>query len=278
MQVLKPKRKDNYHNLVTLFERIDLSDTVILKKRKDSLISVFCDHPQVPSGRSNLSFRAAELLQDACGVKKGVDIVIKKHIPVGAGLGGGSSNAAATLLGLNKLWGLHLNLSRLVSLAGKIGSDVPFFIYDTSFALGRARGDKIRPLAHMKKLRLWHLLAVPKVHVSTPLIYRKFDHFSGLTSSTYNVNILTSALKKNPVYLEPGLLFNNLEAVTQKEFPQVERLKFKLQNLIGFNSVLMSGSGPAVFGIVASKKEAFLFSRKLSAQDKGVRIFLVRTF
>ncbi|MCX5709510.1 MAG: 4-(cytidine 5'-diphospho)-2-C-methyl-D-erythritol kinase [Candidatus Omnitrophica bacterium] len=277
LQVLKPKRKDNYHNLVTLFERIDLFDSITLKKRADKKIRIICSDSSVPSGEDNLCFRAARLLQDTCGVNIGVDIVIKKRIPVGAGLGGGSSDAATILLGLNKLWGLNLSLSRLVSLSGKIGSDVPFFLYDTPFALGTSRGDKITPLGNMKKVRLWHLLVVPKRHVSTPLIYRKFDRFSGLTRPAYNVKILTSALKKKPVVLRRGLLFNNLEAVTRKEFPQVDRLKAKLQNLIGFNSVLMSGSGPAVFGILRSKKEAVLFNRKLGAQVKRARRFLVRT-
>ncbi|MCX5710525.1 MAG: 4-(cytidine 5'-diphospho)-2-C-methyl-D-erythritol kinase [Candidatus Omnitrophica bacterium] len=193
LQVFKRQRKDSYHNLITLFERIDLFDSITLKKRADSKIRVICSDRNVPSGKSNLCFRAASLLQDTCGVDKGVDIIIKKRIPVGAGLGGGSSNAAATLLGLNKLWGLDLSLSRLVSLSGKIGSDVPFFIYNVPFALGTSRGDKIYPLGNMKKVRLWHLLVVPNIHVSTPLIYRKFDQFSGLTRPVYNVKILTSA-------------------------------------------------------------------------------------
>jgi len=277
LQVLKPKRKDNYHNLVTLFERVDLFDSVTLKKRVDNKIRIICSDRFVPPGEDNLCFRAARLLQDTCGVNIGVDVIIKKRIPVGAGLGGGSADAAATLSGLNKLWRLNLSLSRLVSLSGKIGSDVAFFLYDTPFALGTSRGDKITPLDNMKKVRLWHLLIVPKIHVSTPLIYRKFDRFSGLTRPVYNVKILISALKKKPVVLRRGLLFNNLEAVTRKEFPQVDRLKAKLQNLIGFNSVLMSGSGPAVFGICRSQKEAVLFSKKLSAKGRRTRRFLVRT-
>ena len=277
LEVLKPKRKDNYHNLVTLFERIGLFDSIDLKKRIDGRIRIICDDPRVPSGKRNLCFRAAKLLQDESGIETGVDIRIRKRIPVGAGLGGGSSNAAAVLVGLNKLWKSGLDLNRLVTLAAKIGSDVPFFIYDSPFALGSSRGEIIRPLDNMKDIRLWHLLAVPDVHVSTPLIYRKFDRFSGLTRPAYNVKILTSALKKKPVCLRPGMLFNNLEAVTRRLFPQVDRLKAKLQNLIGFSSVLMSGSGPAVFAIVASRKEAARLKRKLSQRVRRAQIFLVRT-
>ena len=284
LQVFRPKRKDNYHNLITLFERIDLCDIITVKKRKDGFIRVFCRHPGVPSGGKNLCFRAARLLQEYSGVDSGVDITIKKRIPVGAGLGGGSSNAATVLAGLNKLWGLGLDSNRLVTLAAQIGSDVPFFIYNSPFAIGTSRGEKISPLRQLKKIRIWHLLVVPRIHVSTPLIYGKFDRlpaggqvFSGLTRPRYNVKILISDLKKKPLSLRPGLLFNNLEAVTRKACPQVERLKVKLQNLISPNSVLMSGSGPAVFGIIASKQEAVSLKRKLWPQLKGAAVFLVRT-
>ena len=275
LQVLS-KRKDNYHNLITVFERINLTDKISLKSRPDDLITLKCDSPAVPKDKTNLCFRAAMLLKDSCRVKKGVDIEINKRRPVGAGLGGGSGNAAATLLGLNKLWGLNLNLSRLVSLAKKIGCDVPFFIYDAPFALGTSRGDKIKPLGKLKKIKLWHVLVFPKVKVSTPLIYGKFDIISGLTRPNYDVKILTSTLVKYPSILNSGGLFNSLEAVTEREYPEVSLIKISFQKL-GQTAILMSGSGPTVFSLAKSRKEALLLKKSIEKQHRSWEVFVVRT-
>ena len=269
-------RKDDYHNLKTLFERIDLADTITLTPRRDSLIKVSCSHPRVPSGSANLCYRSAQLLQDACAVNKGADIRIQKRIPVGAGLGGGSSNAAAVLLGLNKLWRLNLSEKKLVQLGRKIGADVPFFLYNRKFGLGTARGDAIKPLKTLDGVRLWHILVVPKIHVSTPLIYRKWDKFYGLTRPKHNVNILISGLRKSKPVLQEELLFNSLEVVTTKLYPQVQRVKNALVRL-GAEIVLMSGSGPAVFGIVSSQKEASVLRRKVRALCNNWQVFVART-
>ena len=275
LQVLS-KRKDNYHNLNTVFERINLTDRISLKLRSDGLVTIKCDSPAVPEDKTNLCVRAAMLLKDHCRVKKGVDIEINKRIPVGAGLGGGSGNAAATLVGLNKLWGLNLNLNRLVSLAKKIGCDVPFFIYDIPFALGSSRGDRIKPLEKLKKLKLWHVLVFPKIKVSTPLIYGKFDRISGLTSPAYDVKILTSTLVKHPAILSSGGLFNSLEAVTEREYPVVSAIKSSFQEL-GQTSILMSGSGPTVFSLARSRKEALLLKKSIGRKHRSWEVFVVRT-
>lgn len=275
LQVLS-KRKDNYHNLNTIFERIDLTDKISLKNRADGLITVKCNSPAVPEDKSNLCFRAAKLLKDSCKVKKGVDIIIDKRIPVGAGLGGGSGNAAATLLGLNRLWGLNLNLNRLVSLAKKIGCDVPFFIYDVPFALGTSRGDKIKPLGELRKLKLWHVLVFPKVKVSTPLIYSKFDRISELTRPSCNVKILTSTLVKHPSILCTGGLFNSLEAVTEREYSEVSLIKSSLREL-GQTATLMSGSGPTVFSLARSMQEALLLKKSIVKKHRSWEVFVART-
>lgn len=138
LEVLK-LRKDNYHSIKTIFERIDLCDKIILKTRRDKKIRVICASKDVPRNRTNLAYRSAKLLQDKFKLDRGVDIKIIKRIPVGAGLGGGSSNAAFTLLGLNRLWKLRLGQKELARYARKIGSDVAFFIYDYHYALGVCR-------------------------------------------------------------------------------------------------------------------------------------------
>ena len=270
------KRPDNYHNIETLFERISLYDTITLRLRSDGIINITCDNPDLPTDEANFCYKSAKVLQDKYKVKEGVDIRIVKRIPVSAGLGGGSSNAATTLIGLNRLWRLNLSLNRLVSLSKQIGCDVPFFIYDSSFAFGLNRGDKIVPLNALKDLRLWHILIVPKITVSTPFVYNKWDAFSGLTTSTHDVKIITSALRIKAVSLLPALLYNGLEDVTLRFYPEVRRVKKKLVHL-GLKSILMSGSGPAVFGLVSSRKEAVRVTNEARKPDRSWRIFVIST-
>ena len=291
------KRKDNYHNIKTIFERIDLADKIILKSRRDKKINITCNVAAVPQDNSNLAWRSAKLLQDIFNIDKGVDIKIIKRIPVGSGLGGGSSNAAAVLAGLNKLWKLNVTEHKLAGLAGKLGCDVPFFIYNSPFAQGEARGDKIKPLKTLYFVRLWHILVVPKIGVSTASIYKRWDNESktfkltppflrqkatikkeraGLTMPKYDVNILILALRKNDLFLIGDALFNSLEQVTARLYPQINAIKEKLMRL-GVKSTLMSGSGPAVFGIVSSRKEALTLCRQLKSSSSFGEVFVSRT-
>jgi len=273
------KRKDSYHNLKTIFERISLCDKIILKRRRDKKVTVSCNAAGVPTGSDNLAWRSAKLLQDKFDIDKGVDIKIIKRIPPGSGLGGGSSNAATLLLGLNRLWRLKLTRDKLAALAKRIGCDVPFFIYNTPFALGEGRGDKIRPLEALKDVRLWHILVIPKIAVSTPFIYKKWDERkekARLTRPKYDVNMLPLALEKNDRSLIKEALFNSLEQITARFYPQINSVKDKLVQL-GIKSILMSGSGPAVFGVVSSRKEALSLSRQLKLSSSLNRVFVVRT-
>ena len=279
------KRKDNYHNIETLFERISLFDTITLKKLPQKAIKIACGHPDVPVDASNLCFKSAKLLQDSCSVKCGVEIKIAKRIPVAAGLGGGSSNAAYTLIGLNKLWRLGLSKDKLARLGSLIGADVPFFIMNTPFAIATGRGDKIKPLARINKARLWHILAVPDIKVSTPLIYKEWDNRylrnkrgkPWLTKPFSDVKLLPSAITANMLFKRPDLLHNGLEEAAVRLYPEVERIKERLTDL-GIPAVRMSGSGPAVFGIVASKKDAARFACSLKKQDRSLRVFVISTW
>lgn len=279
------KRPDRYHNISTLFERISLYDKIALKNRLDAKIRVSSDSPCLPKDQTqNLAYRAAQLLQDVYAPDKGVDIKIAKRIPVGAGLGGGSSNAASVILGLNKLWALSLSRDKLVRLAKKLGSDVAFFLYDCPFALGGNKGDKIKELKTLKNTRLWHILIVPKIHVSTPFIYKGWDSLlasdkskiAGLTRARYDVKMLLLAIKKKDLSLIYPRMFNSLQQVTTKVYPAVGRIIKALLKL-GLKAILMSGSGPAVFAIVLSGKEAATLSRRLKLENKQFRVFVVRT-
>ncbi len=269
-------RKDGYHNIKTIFERISLHDTIVIKPRRDNQIKVICNAPGVPADSSNLAFRSAKLLQEAGKVDYGVDIKIIKRIPVGAGLGGGSSNAAGVLTGLNKLWQLNFSRKKLARIAARIGCDVPFFISDIPFGWGSGRGEKIEPLKRLDGIVLWHIILMPKIKVSTPLIYDKWDTFSGLTSKAPNAKILTLALQKRGLPLISRALFNSLEMVTAKLYPQVNQAKEKLIQS-GLKSILMSGSGPAVFGIVSSRKEAAALSGRLKKGYTPFKVFAAKT-
>jgi 4-diphosphocytidyl-2-C-methyl-D-erythritol kinase len=275
LQVLN-KRQDNFHNLSTLFCRIDLADTVIFKNRKDGLIKIKCDSRQVPGDKTNLCWRAAELLKQELKLDSGLDIEIKKRIPVGAGLGGGSANAASVLLGLNKYWKLKLSKKKLANLGAKLGSDVPFFIYNTKFALGGGRGDKIKPLAALDNLKLWFMLIYPKVKVSTPLIYQKFDDFSGLTRPRCDVKMLTSELLKNGSRIDPKYFFNSLEIVTTSLYPVVNQVKNAFSGM-GLEKIMMSGSGPAVFALCNGPKQARDLRKKLVRKYKSWQVFVTST-
>ncbi len=270
------KRPDNYHNLNTLFERINLFDKITLIARRDNLIKISCNNPNVPLDETNLCFKAAKLLRDKFGKTRGLNIKITKRIPVGAGLGGGSSNAASVLIALNRLWKLNLSKEKLAEFGAKLGSDVPFFIYDTPFAEGKLRGEKIRVSSRLNKIRLWHILVVPKIHVSTPLIYKKLDDFCGLTKTSSDVKILTSALVKKNLFLNSGLLFNSLEQVTFKLYPEVKRVKDSLASL-GLSNIVMSGSGSAVVGIVSSGKKAAILAQKIRKEKRVWLAWAVRT-
>lgn len=296
LQVLN-KRPDSYHNITTLFERISLCDKIILRIRRDKEIKVISNSPDLPAEPSrNLAFRSAKLLQGTFNINKGVNIKITKRIPVGSGLGGGSSNAATVLMGLNKLWKLRLTREKLVRLSRKIGADVAFFIYETRFAQGEGRGDKIKPLKELKNICLWHILIVPELKVSTPLIYREWDKMSkrkkvklthsAISSKNPSPSVSTLRTKYSEGLTRPkynvkihsltGILFNSLEEVTLKIYPQVKKVKDKLKYL-GLQSILMSGSGPAVFGIVSSRREALRLYRKLKAASTLGEVFLART-
>jgi 4-diphosphocytidyl-2-C-methyl-D-erythritol kinase len=281
---VRNKRPDNFHSIETLFERISLCDRIVLQARADKRIVFCCNDPALPAGSENLAVKAALLLSKAYGLHTGVTIKLLKRIPVGAGMGGGSSNAATVLLGLNKLWGLRLSRPKLVSLAAQIGSDVPFFVYNCRFARATGKGDCIKPLLVPRSHVLWHVIAVPNIYVSTPLIYKHWDKLSAsknfdtsrLTRQVSNVKLISLALRRKDLSGVGHGLFNSLEAVTMDLYPQVGAVKHALSS-IGVKTILMSGSGSSFFGIVSSQKEAEVFGRKLKMKHRLWHVFVAHT-
>jgi 4-diphosphocytidyl-2-C-methyl-D-erythritol kinase len=254
---------------------------------------VACNNPLVPKGEDNLVFKAALFLQAHSNRKSGVSISIKKKIPVGAGLGGGSSDAAATLLGLNRLWDLRLAKAELLEIGAKLGSDVPFFMLNKSFCLGSGRGEVLKPVS--VPIQLWHILVVPAITLSTKRVYEYFDRLKladsmdnykslsiikgRLTKIKRNVNILSPVF--NRLKQEAGLgrelqeHYNSLECVAIRLAPQIAVIKEKLYSF-GAHLVGMSGSGPTVFAVFSSRKEAQDLRARL-VQFRHWRTFVART-
>lgn len=268
------KRPDGYHNLETIFERISLADEIVIKRAPGNSIRIETDSPNIPQGSGNLVYQAAELLKKDLGISAGLVIKIKKRIPVGAGLGGGSSNAASTLLGLNYLWNLGLSAEELKDYASRLGSDVAFFVYNYPLATGRGRGERIESWSGFKK-KLWQVIAVPKLNVSTARIYRDLDKSRAQTGNKKyfgSDKIKKAGLKKFEV---GDILFNRLEEVTFRRYPQVGRLKRDLAAR-GLRNALMSGSGSAVFGMVESRKGGLRIA-KILQRSKNLKVFVAET-
>ncbi|MEW6409528.1 MAG: 4-(cytidine 5'-diphospho)-2-C-methyl-D-erythritol kinase [Nitrospirota bacterium] len=211
----------------------------------------------------NLAFRAAKLLKEKTKVSAGVRIEIRKGIPISAGLGGGSSDAAATLIALNYLWKTGLSRHELMEIGSSLGTDVPFFIYGTA-AIGTGRGDKLMPFKPLPALNL--LIVNPLFPVSTAWVYRNYNKPQYLTDIDYNVKILSS--------FSLNELSNDLEDVVIKEYPLVKELKKALAEN-GAIAAVMTGSGPTVFGIYPD--ETAINEAKKGMQRRGYWVEAVKT-
>jgi 4-diphosphocytidyl-2-C-methyl-D-erythritol kinase len=237
------KRPDGFHEVEMIMTTIDLADRVELTLLEQDKIHILSHNRYVPDDQRNLAFQAAQLLKDRYQVKKGVQITIEKTIPVAAGLAGGSSDAAATLRGLNKLWELGLTLDELANLGSEIGSDVSFCVYGGT-ALARGRGEMITDLPAPPTC--WVILAKPFIGVSTAEVYRRLD-LNGMEHP--NINEMVKAIEDNDYQSVCDNVGNVLEDVTLKLHPEVAQIKEQMKRF-GADAVLMSGSGPTVFGIV----------------------------
>ncbi len=240
------KREDNYHEVEMVMTTIDLADRIGLSLRQDGKIVLSSTDQFVPTDQRNFAYQAARLLQQRFKISAGVTIKIEKEIPIAAGLAGGSTDAAATLRGLNVLWQLNLTLDELADIGAEIGSDVPFCVYGgTAHATGR--GEQIREISAPPTC--WVVLAKPKVGVSTADIYGGLN----LTQVKHpNTQEMLQAIEQCDYKAMCRELGNVLEDVTLKLHPEVVKIK-SLMERSGADAVLMSGSGPTVFGLVDSE-------------------------
>lgn len=240
------KRPDNYHEVEMIMTTVDLADRIGLESREDGQIKIALKDNFVPDDQRNFAYQAAELIKSTYGIKEGVTISIEKEIPIAAGLAGGSSDAAATLRGLNELWNLKLSLDELAELGAKIGSDVSFCIYGGT-ALATGRGEIIEELPAPPTC--WVVLAKPKIGVSTADVYGGLK-IEGLQHP--NTKQMIQAIETNDYELMCKSFGNVLETVTFNLHPEVVTIKEQMQRF-GADAALMSGSGPTVFGVVESE-------------------------
>ncbi len=264
---IKGKYPDGYHRLETILQRISLKDTITLKQVEKG-IRVTSDSEEIPLDGDNLAFRAADKVIRKTGIDKGVAIHIEKKIPLGAGLGGGSSNAATVLKGLNHMWGLNIEKEVLSSMARELGADVPFFLYENC-AFGFGRGDFLEPIN--SSCELWAVLVYPEIFVSTAWVYGNYSN--KLTNKESCITILRGFLKENKREEVAANLVNDLESVVFPAFSKVEELK---QGLLdeGAAGALMSGSGSTVFGLFYDRSSAMKALEKLA--EKNSVVYLVR--
>ena len=268
------KRRDGYHEIETLFERLSFGDTLVLRPALRGIRLKTVGEP-VSSGPGNLVYRAATLLKDSCGVRQGVRMTLHKRVPVSAGLGGGSSNAAAALLGLNRLWKLGLSRRELMRLGARLGSDVPFFILESPLALARGRGERLKKLSSPRK-KIWHVLVKPPFGISTREAYRGLKP-PFLTLPKADVRMLLHSIQKGDAGTLAKLLTNSLELSLNKRVTTILKIKNRLLEE-GAAGALLSGSGSAVFGVFLSKPEAQRAAARLRKTHRAWKVFVASTY
>jgi len=262
------KRDDGYHDLYSVMQPISLYDDISIEAEDGESICVECASGDVPADRTNLAFRAAELFFERTGLKKRLRITIEKMIPVGAGLGGGSSNAATVLMALNTLLKGGLTEAELMEMGASLGSDVPFFMLKGP-ALATGRGEVLErislPGCH-------YILINPGFQVSTAWVYGNLD----LTKNLENNNLTYSRQAFDGCSRIKDMLHNDLEPVTEARHHEISALKGLLMENGALGS-LMSGSGPTVFGIFDGGDRAEKACENIKAQvDRACSVFLVQ--
>jgi len=266
-------RQDGYHELRTIFQTIDLRDDVELRARGRD-ITVVCGHPAVPDGAANLAARAALELRRYAKRTDGVEIRITKRIPVAGGLGGGSSNAAAVLMGLDRMWRLGLGPAGLHPLARRIGADVPFFLLGGT-ALGLGRGDEVYPL--YRQVRAHVVVADPGRALSTAAVFRRLDRSLTPRENSHRIfRFISRDLEGEGTALP--ILANDLEAAALEEAPDLADQVRHIRGILvreGAVSASLSGSGSSLFGLFDDHKLARRAQAALAAH--GFAAFRGRT-
>jgi 4-diphosphocytidyl-2-C-methyl-D-erythritol kinase len=258
------RRPDGYHELVSIMVPVTLFDEIRISPAAEGIHLETSGDP-VPADETNLVFRAADAFLSRLGIRRGLSIELSKQIPVAAGLGGGSSDAASTLVTLNRIFSYPFSQRDLADIAVQLGADVPFFL-KAGPCLATSIGEVLQPLHGWPPW--WYVLVAPPVSVSTAWVYSNFR----LKLTSPEPEYILNALKNGRFELR-DLLENDLEAVTVKRFPVIETIK-ELLMAAGAEGALMTGSGPCVFGVFQSEAEASSAKAKIDSQNLG-KVFVV---
>ena len=246
------KREDGYHEVRMIMQTVGLYDRLDLICRSEPGIRVETNLYYLPNNENNLVYQAADLLMKEFGVSQGLHIRLRKFIPVAAGMAGGSSDAAAVLFGVNKMFGLGLSQQQLMERGVKIGADVPYCILRGT-ALSEGIGEKLTPLPPMPQCRV--LIARPGISVSTRSVYENLRADRLRPEQHPDIDAMTAAIGEGDIHRVAGLLGNVLETVTIPAHPVIGQLKEAMMDY-GAEGALMSGSGPSVFGLFTNPRAA----------------------
>lgn len=266
------KREDGYHEVRMIMQTIRMYDQLDMRKSVEPGIHLTTNKKYIPVDENNLVWRAAKLMMDTCGIMEGVSIHLHKVIPVAAGMAGGSSDAAATLVGMNRLFHCGLSKEKLMELGVQIGADVPYCVLRGT-ALAEGIGEKLTLLPPMPDC--WILIGKPGISVSTKYVYTTLD----LNTDTVHPDIdgMKKALEDGNLYGITERMGNVLQDVTIPAYPEVERIKEQMKALGAVNA-MMSGSGPTVFGIFDNEEKAQKACQKLRESGSCQQVFLTVPF
>lgn len=266
------KREDGYHEVCMLMQSIDLYDLLTIRKHIDGNIRIRTNLSYLPNDQRNIVFRATALFRETFGITEGIRINLEKHIPVAAGLAGGSSDAAATLKGLNQLFQTGLTDTDLMELGVKLGADVPYCVM-LGTALSEGIGEILSPLPPMPNCHI--LIVKPDISVSTRYVYENLK----LTPDTLHPNVpaMVEALKDGTLPNLADKMDNILQTVTVNDHPIIEKIKLEMKKQ-GALTALMSGSGPTVFGIFEDYKTAHNAYHHFKRSRYGRTIHLTKPY
>ena len=271
------KRQDGYHLVEMIMQTIDLYDLIEINEKDNDQITIKSTSDEIPLDCNNLVYKAANLIKKTFNINKGVEIHIKKNIPVAAGMAGGSSNAAAVLVGLNKLWNLNLSNQQLEKIGLKLGADVPFCI-NGGAVLASGIGEELTPIKGLTK-DVCILVCKPDLFVSTKEVYECID--SKDIDKRPNNKFLIECLKNEDTRQLAENMFNVLEGVTMDKHPVIQQIKDIMTNNRALGA-MMSGSGPTVFGLYENREDAvkckvilekqFKQTFVVACEEKGVEV------
>ena len=262
------RRENGYHDVRMVMQSIYLYDEVKIAKKKEPGITLTTNLKFLPTGDGNIAYKAAQLLMDEFDLKEGVQITLNKHIPVAAGLAGGSSNAAAVLFGMNRLFGLRLTQQELMDRGVKLGADVPYCIMRGT-VLAEGIGEILTPLPACPKCHV--LIAKPPISVSTKLVYEKLD--SHEIENHPDIDGIIDGLYDQDITKVASRMGNVLEKVTIEEYPVIEQIKNVMKEQGALNA-MMSGSGPTVFGLYETKEKARKAAAKIREKQLAKQVYV----